>query len=68
MSMSFSAKRWAYSDMPSVFSQSAICCTAAPSPALLDRQQVQFIPAAASLKGLSGRPDVLASLLAMPTR
>ena len=28
MSMSFSAKRWAYSDMPSVSSQSAICCIA----------------------------------------
>src|SRR5882757_1690764 len=27
--MRFSAKRWAYSDMPSVLSQSAICCIAA---------------------------------------
>src|SRR6516225_2292151 len=29
--MSFSAKRWAYSDMPSVCSQPAIRCIAAPS-------------------------------------
>ena len=28
-SIPFSAKRWAYSDMPSFSSQSAICCTAA---------------------------------------
>ena len=31
--MSLSAKRSVYSDMPSVLSQSAICCIAAPSPA-----------------------------------
>jgi hypothetical protein len=41
--MSFSAKRWAYSDMPSFSSQSAIACIEALPPApfyraeLLDR-------------------------------
>ena len=30
----FSAKRWAYSDMPRFLSQSAISCIAAPSPDL----------------------------------
>ena len=33
--MSFSAKRSAYSDMPSFSSQSAICCIPALSPALM---------------------------------
>ena len=28
--MPFSAKRWAYSDMPSFSSQSVICCIGAP--------------------------------------
>jgi len=32
-------------------SQSAICCIAAPSPALLHRQHAEFILSAAGLKG-----------------
>jgi hypothetical protein len=35
VSMSLSAKRSAYSDIPSVLSQSTICCIAGPCPALM---------------------------------
>jgi hypothetical protein len=31
-SIPFSAKRWAYSDMPRPLSQSVICCIAGPVP------------------------------------
>src|ERR1700757_646115 len=31
----FSAKHWAYSDMPSFWSQSSICCIAAPADLVL---------------------------------
>ena len=59
--MSLSAKRSAYSDMPSVLSQSVICCIAVPSPAPLHRQHAEFNTPVASLKG-----SFLAGLMFLP--
>ena len=53
--MSFSAKRSAYSDMPSFSSQSAICCIAAPNRISrclrFGSRHTEFILPVARLKG-----------------
>ena len=56
--MSLSAKRSAYSDMPSVLSQSAICCIATTKRifslhARQDRKHTEFILTTVRLKALS---------------
>jgi hypothetical protein len=56
-SIFFSVKRWAYSDMPSCLSQSAICCIAASLPVDLSLPEGAFGPGRQKVTWYAAEPN-----------